>query len=585
MKQSIDSGTIGEQTEHRNQRDPLQISRLREKTDKLIASGQIDDALVLQEQILAIDPTDNKALASKADLLAAIGRYDDALSCYDKTLVRDPQNVSILRNKALVLSALHRPNEALAYWNTVLAANPADAATLRNKGDSLLELKRYRDAMACYEQAAAENMGAFQAQDWTVRGDKLYQSREYVRAAAFYDKAIKADPKHFWAWRGKGLVLSALPKKERQALHCIDRALEIKPDNAELWVEKGSIFFDQQKYADAVHCYEKAAGIDTEDFNAWYNKGVALERLGKFRDAITALDRAIKIDPNHVDAWVEKGFCLTSGLDHNYKESVKCSERAISLDPDSLWAWNNKGWALYKLKEFKAALKALNAAINIVPGETIPWNNKSKCLLEMGKPGEALRCLKESLLVADDRHAALTNLGLFYSESLYRHKRALQVYEEALKLIPEDAMTKANIAECLVKLGRYREGRKWAVEIVDQLADSPTDQCAAKYIILVSYALSGDTKNRGREFAEFLDFLNQAEGRRPEDDPTWDFRGLINTIVNSKADAETKFLLLTGIDLQQRKLSRDTFTFFDKARSRKNPTRESKQKPARTNAP
>ena len=61
---------------------------------------------------------------------------------------------------------------------------------------------------------------------------------------------------------------------------------------------------------ESIYYFNKAIEIDPQNANAWYNKGFALHYLGRYEEAIAAYDKAIEIDPQYTDALYNKGFAF-----------------------------------------------------------------------------------------------------------------------------------------------------------------------------------------------------------------------------------------------------------------------------------
>jgi tetratricopeptide (TPR) repeat protein len=64
-------------------------------------------------------------------------------------------------------------------------------------------------------------------------------------------------------------------------LEYYDNALEIDPNHAATWNNKGAALNELGKYNEAIECFDKALEIEPKYANAWLNKGVALKAEGK----------------------------------------------------------------------------------------------------------------------------------------------------------------------------------------------------------------------------------------------------------------------------------------------------------------
>lgn len=68
------------------------------------------------------------------------------------------------------------------------------------------------------------------------------------------------------------------------------KAIKVTPE-----IVKAPAIEDQRKYEEAINAYDKAIEINPENADAWYNKGFALYELGKYEEATEAYDTARKI--------------------------------------------------------------------------------------------------------------------------------------------------------------------------------------------------------------------------------------------------------------------------------------------------
>jgi len=56
------------------------------------------------------------------------------------------------------------------------------------------------------------------------------------------------------------------------------------------------------RYTEALECYDEVLEINPQFALAWLNKGWALGALGRYTEALECYDEAIEIDPNYSEA-------------------------------------------------------------------------------------------------------------------------------------------------------------------------------------------------------------------------------------------------------------------------------------------
>jgi tetratricopeptide (TPR) repeat protein len=70
----------------------------------------------------------------------------------------------------------------------------------------------------------------------------------------------------------------------------LDR-IKIKQD----LVKEGDILDSQGRYEEAIDSYDKVLQIDPDDADAWFNKGITLKKMGKHSEGTTCIETAINL--------------------------------------------------------------------------------------------------------------------------------------------------------------------------------------------------------------------------------------------------------------------------------------------------
>lgn len=97
----------------------------------------------------------------------------------------------------------------------------------------------------------------------------------------------------------------AMELEERDPVAAIDayrRALRLRPEITEGWINLGRLFAESGDPTAAHDCFRSALDQDPGDATAYYNLGVIAQDAGKEADAIALYHRALELDPQLAEA-------------------------------------------------------------------------------------------------------------------------------------------------------------------------------------------------------------------------------------------------------------------------------------------
>lgn len=141
---------------------------------------------------------------------------------------------------------------------------------------------------------------AFKAQCYYEKGAYKVAIENFTKAI---DMVYKRNADYF---AGRGKSYSEL-RKHSDAQSDFDKALQIKPDNAEYHLLKGNDLFIQGMYNSAKKTYTKSLSLKRSN-DAYYKRGNANYKLGKLADAINDYTNAIKLKKDYTQAYRNRGI-------------------------------------------------------------------------------------------------------------------------------------------------------------------------------------------------------------------------------------------------------------------------------------
>jgi tetratricopeptide (TPR) repeat protein len=88
------------------------------------------------------------------------------------------------------------------------------------------------------------------------------------------------------------------------ARDAFDKAIALKPEYAEAWNRRATLFFNDGKYDEAVADLESALTYEPRHFGAWIGLGMIFESIDRPEAALKAYRKALEIHP-HAQAAVQ----------------------------------------------------------------------------------------------------------------------------------------------------------------------------------------------------------------------------------------------------------------------------------------
>ena len=155
---------------------------------------------------------------------------------------------------------------------------------------------RFLDAQISCQQALAVDSN--QADALHLMGLLSFQAKQYDHAVEWIARAIRQDPRPaFLASLGGTLQQQG---RYEEALNVLDKAVQLKPDDGELWRHLGDILVQLARFDHALLSFQQVLKLNPRHHDALYKSGALLNQIGRHAEAIAHLDLGHELSPNHV---------------------------------------------------------------------------------------------------------------------------------------------------------------------------------------------------------------------------------------------------------------------------------------------
>jgi len=243
----------------------------------------------------------------------------------------------------------------------------ADAAALR-------QLSQYDVAI----QAPASESGVMSAApapapaqaepktagDFAERGETFLLKRDFDRAIADLDQAVRLDPTLSRAFYNRGAAEMA-KGQEAKGLADIDHALVLNPEDMTALEGRAKYYLSKGDLARARADFAAAERLAPANTSLLQGRAAAYEETGHFEEAVRTLDEIVKPQPAALD--LNQRCWLRAEWGHELEKALDECDSALKLDPGASGILDSRGLVELRLGHLDAAIADYDAALKGAP--------------------------------------------------------------------------------------------------------------------------------------------------------------------------------------------------------------------------
>jgi tetratricopeptide (TPR) repeat protein len=341
------------------------------------------------------------------------GDLDGAERDYCSALRHTPSHPELSFNLGLIYAQSGRSQQAVPLLETAAAANPDDPAASVALANIQRELGRPAQARAAYESVLAIDPTHLNAR--YNLATLAHEQGDLPSAQAHYKLMLQAVPNDDGVWNALGS--SWLETGDlRQANECLSRAHELAPEHIDILANLGFLRLRQGDLKAAEELFQN----------------VRAKQAGHAR----AVEGLIRI------------LCRTS----RGEEAVAMVAALPTGGPSVGQVQKQLAEQLHEYSDYARATSALEAAIDGDPNWLGGRIKHAMALKWDGREKDARKSLQATLQQFNGNMEAISDVGAAFRVLGDTH-RALELFERARELAPNDALNLNNIGLCLVDKG------------------------------------------------------------------------------------------------------------------------------------
>ncbi len=228
----------------------------------------------------------------------------------------------------------------------------------------------------------------------TVANDKSFDKKIIENALANIDQVLQLQPTNTQAQEYKTFLTDRLGRGEKGAKH--DEALN-----------KGTEFYNAQKYNDAIKEYDKAIKADSKSSEAYRGRAMAKRENGDLKGSLKDYDKSIELNPNNSYAFLGRGAVRDKLGDTN--GALSDFTRGIELDPTNPRGYESRGGHKTNQQDYQGALGDFDKVVTLEPTNSYAYNNRGYVKEQLGDIKGALKDYEKAVALDSSNELAKNN--------------------------------------------------------------------------------------------------------------------------------------------------------------------------------
>jgi Flp pilus assembly protein TadD len=213
-------------------------------------------------------------------------------------------------------------------------------------------------------------------------GLEKYVAKKYDEAIASLKRAASLDPKSNTSLNAYDYMARAYSQlgDNDAAIRTYKQSLRVEPNQSDIQLALGNVYFMEDRVEEAVAAYEKATQLDPNATNR-YSLAQGYLALGRYEEAERQFEAVKKLTPREPEADV--GLGQTYAKLGRTEDALRAFQQAIDLQRDYWTAYSEMGYALVDGGEIDRAREILET---LEPNAAELANGLSQYIYEKAAP-------------------------------------------------------------------------------------------------------------------------------------------------------------------------------------------------------
>jgi tetratricopeptide (TPR) repeat protein/tRNA A-37 threonylcarbamoyl transferase component Bud32 len=462
-----------------------------------LAVDRYADALAQYDAAQLLAPADPRVQYGIGSVYYWQGRHELAEQSYRAWIEMAPEDATPHLLLGLLYSETQEPEQAIAEFQQAASLSTCDATPHRLLGSAYLLQGNYAAGEQAYR--AALEVDPHNADSWYLLGIALYWQDRPDEAIESLTTALDRQPEMVQARYALASAYLALEEYASAAAE-LEQVVAQQPDEPSYYVTLASAYEGLERWDDALAAYQKSLKLQ-ESSDVHIYVGTIYMQQQEYAEATAEFEKAAALDPTNTLAYFGLGN-LYSQVE-NYEEAIRSYQSYLERE-ESAQVRTQLANAYAAAADLERAVAEFERALALAPQEVATELALANVLVQLGRLSESASHYNAALAIEPANAGAFAGLGQIEYKRC-KLEGAIDHARSALAAAPNNSIYLGQLAVWFRAQGVEAE----AEQIFQRLRDAPPTDVFAHLFAGDDLSMSGDEAGAARELELALDHATQ----------------------------------------------------------------------------
>ncbi len=245
------------------------------------------------------------------------------------------------------------------------------------------------------------------------------QLQNFDEALQDYNMALEIEPDNAFAYINRGMTKKMLNDFDGAISDC-NRAIQLNIFFTEAYIKRGIIYHDNKNFKQAVQDFNQSIKFEPNNPLPYFYRAASRFELLDYIGTLEDYNKVLELDSRNALTYFKRA--ALKAYISAYNDAIEDYDKVLEINPENVLTYYNRACIKHEIKDLEGAVKDYSKAIEIFPAFADAYLNRSAAYASLNKTSKAHEDYNKAIKLFDAQNNNYDSIYNAYADSAYYKK-------------------------------------------------------------------------------------------------------------------------------------------------------------------